>query len=417
MRLVNIVKSILKRGYIKINEKKIESHYERVLNSIRNRGDRKIRLAVFVIYDSTYGFDRVFRRMSEPDSIWEPKVVIIPDIHRGKEFATKTYCRTKEYMISLYGSDKVLDGWNLKDKYYDLVDGFDLVYFCNPYDVLVHKYHRIRYAAVKSVLPFYITYGYDISSYYTYGRLESLAINLLWRCYTDTEYSYQDYQERETRKGRNVKLIGYSKMDTLNDALALSKSHERKTILITPHHAVDDVKLPLSNFLSYSDLFLKLPKMFSNIDFIFRPHPLLFVNLVNSKLWTEDMVNSYIRQLSENGIEYSVGGSYFDLFSKADAIINDSGSFTVEWLLTGKPGCFVKNPLLSEKQLTTLMNKAISEYTVANTEEDIIAFVKMIDKGFDSGNCHMKDWVRKDIAINYPNVSDELLKDLEGFFI
>ena len=144
----------------------------------------------------------------------------------------------------------------------------------------------------------------------------------------------------------------------------------------------------------------------------------MFVNLVNSGEWTQAEVDTYINRLKERGITYSVGGDYFALFARADAIINDSGSFTVEWLFTGKPGCFIKNPLLSEKHLTSLMNKALSEYTIAESEDEIVQFVKMIDESsVNLGELHMKDWVRDNVAINYPHVSDALLSDLESVLI
>lgn len=410
----NRIKRVLKRIYFSLNEKRITSHYDDVICKIRNRGDSRIRFACYVVYDSTFGLDSVFRKMAAPDSVWNPKIVIIPDIFHGKDFALKTYKKTKKFMISRYGEDKVIDGWDMKDTYYDYTNDFDVIDYCNPYDALVHKYHSIRYASFNQVLPIYVTYGYEISSFYTYERLRSIAINSLWRCYTDTVFSYQDYLKHETRKGRNVKLIGYSKMDLLNDSIESTHPSKRKTILITPHHTVNDRYLPLSNFLNYSNLILKLPEMFSDVDFVFRPHPLMFVNLVNGGFWTEDDVQSYIGKIKDKGIIYSSGGSYFDLFAKADAIINDSGSFTIEWLFTGKPGCFVMNPNLSEKQLTNLMKKAISKYSIAKSEADIIAFVeKIANKDCSTGEYVMDEWVKTNIAVNYPHVSDVLLKDLE----
>lgn len=412
------IKGVIDKSIIIASEKSLESHYENVISNIRNRGSRKIRFAVYVVYDSTFGGNSIIKKMSESGSVWDPKIVIVPDIYRGKDFTLKTYLKTKEYMVSEYGEDMVLDGWNMADVYYDYTNDFDVIYYCNPYDDLVHKYHSIRHASSNQVLPIYVTYGYDISSFYTYERLRSIAINSLWRCYTDTVFSYQDYLKHETRKGRNVKLIGYSKMDLLKDSLESTPPSERKNILITPHHTVNDRYLPLSNFLSYSDLILKLPELFADVDFVFRPHPLMFVNLVNNGIWTEDDVESYIKMLKGKGIIYSSGGSYFDLFAKADAIINDSGSFTIEWLFTGKPGCFVKNPNLSESQLTNLMKKAISKYSIAKSEADIIAFVeKIANNDCSTGEYVMDEWVKTNIAVNYPHVSEELLIDLESSLV
>ena len=413
---LNGIKNILKRVYVLSVERKLESHYETMIHSIRSREQKRINFACYVVYDSTFGGDSIIRMMTEDLGKWNPKIVIVPDILRGKTFAIKTYQKTKEYMISKYGEKMVLDGWDMADKYYDYTDDYDVIYYCNPYDSMVHKYHSIKYAANRNVLPIYITYGYEISSYYS--QLKSVSINLVWKYYTSTLYTYQDSQKYGLRRGRNVELMGYSKMDALKARLEDSVSHDRKTILITPHHTINDPKLPLSTFLDYSDLYIELPQLFSDIDFIFRPHPLMFVNLVNQEIWTQDQVDKYIMKLKERGVEYSAGGDYFDLFARADAIINDSGSFTVEWLFTGKPGCFIKNPMLSKKHMTSLMSKALSEYSIANNKEDIISFVKMIEESnIDCSTYQMKEWVKDDVAVNYPNVAGTLLAELERILV
>lgn len=391
--------------------RKREKHFSEVVQEIRQRG-KKIRFGAYVMYDSDYSFDSVFRKMLENDSLWDPKVIVIPDVLRGKKNSREVYLRTKQFLIDLYGEDMVLDGWDLNDNYYDHLDDLDVVYYNNPYDYMAHKYHSIQYAAEKKILPVYVTYGYEVSSTFTQIRLCSKEINSLWRCYTDTVYSYNDYCRYEAVKGKNVKLVGYAKMDNLAPVLSKPQVNKRKTILITPHHTVKNKKLPLSNFLRYNDLFLRLPEMFPDIDFIFRPHPFLFVTLINEKIWTEKQVNDYIDELSKRGIYYSVGGYYFDVFAKADAIINDSGSFSVEWLFTGKPGCFMWNPKLKKSQMTTLMQKAVSEYSIAYNEDDIISFVKTINSECAAGTCEMKEWVKKNIAVNYPNVAQAIITDL-----
>ena len=406
--IIRFFKSII----ILINEKRLTDHYDDVLQSIRQRDDKIIRFAAYVMYDSDYGFDSVFMKMMESESIFIPRVVIIPDVLRGSDYARTIYNRTKNFFIQKYGEEYVLDGWDMQDEYYDLIDCFDVIYYNNPYDIMAHEFHKIKYSINKFVLPIYVTYGYEISAFYTHMRLCSKEINYLWRCYTDTLFSYNDYKKYETRKGRNVKLIGYSKMDNLHDVLIYNKLDHKKTILISIHHTVADKKLPLSNFLRYYKLFLDLPEMFPEIEFIFRPHPLLFVTLEKKRIWSREEIDEYLTLLKSKGVIYSDGGAYFDIFFKADAIINDCGSFTIEWLLTGKPGCFLMNPNLKESSLTTLMQEAIKEYDIAKNENDVISFIKNINSQVRYPNYQMKKWVKDKIAINYPNVADSLLEDI-----
>lgn len=393
---------------------KAMNHYSEVVSNIKHSGRSVLNFAAYVIYDSTYGMDGSFKIMMNNLNHWNPKIVVIPDIDRGYDHAVRTYNKTKDYFVKLYGDEYVIDGWNYDiNEFYDHLDDFDIVYFANPYDSLVHKFHKIKYACNKNVLPIYVSYGYDIGRYTTIGRMRG-ELNLVWKIFADTTYTYEDYSKYQIIKGQNVVLTGYSKMDNLYQYFKKPpKISNNKTIMISPHHTVSMKYLPLSNFLTYNDLILELPVMFPNINFIFRPHPLLFTTLINSNIWSNEEVDNYIQLLKERGVEYSVGGNYFDLFLKCDAIINDCGSFTVEWLYTGKPGCFVYNNKLKHKHLTTLMNKAIEKYTVAKSKQDIIDFVESISNEIDLEDYHIDQWFKDNISLNYPNVSEYINNQID----
>ncbi len=401
---------IFKTAKIKKTANKLQNHYEKVIENIKESGRKKIRFAAYVIFDSTYGMDGAFKLMLQDKLHWDPFVVIIPDVSRGKEHALRTYKKTKEFFINRYGENRVLDGWNYEsDVYIDHIDKFDIVYYANPYDAMAHKYHQIKYACTKDVLPIYISYGYDVGFYTTLSRLKNYELNYVWKLFADTTYTYEDYKRYQIIKGKNVTLAGYSKMDSFSENN--SKNREKKKILITPHHTVTMKELPLSNFLDYSDLILKLPDLYPDIDFVFRPHPLLFTTLINDCKWTSEKVEEYIEKLKNKGVEYSYGGDYLDVFSDCDAIINDCGSFTVEWLYTGKPGCFVYNKKLSSKYLTTLMNKAIENYDIARSEQDILEFINKVSKE-SYKEYTMEKWVKDNIALNYPNVAEYIIKQI-----
>ena len=389
-----------------------QKHYQEVISDIKHSGRKRINFAAYVVFDSCYGMDEAFQLMMNDPEKWNPKIVVIPDVARGKDHEIATYVKTKEFFVRHYGEDYVIDGYDIKkDTYIDPIDQFDIVYYANPYDSMTDYCHSIQYAATKHVLPIYVSYGYDVGHYTTLSRLQNPELNLVWKCFVDTVYTFQDYKKYQIFKGENVSLVGYSKMDKFDSQKRVDNS--RKKILITPHHTVNMPSLPLSNFLSYYDLILQLPEMFPDIDFVFRPHPLLFTALINNNFWTKEQVNDYLDKLQAMGVEYSYGGDYLSLYSECDAIINDCGSFTVEWLFTGKPGCFVYNEKLKDKHLTLLMQKAIGAYDIAHSREDIIDFIKKVEKNEYQCNNRMQDWVKENIAINYPDVSSHIIQEID----
>ncbi len=413
-RIRNSMKSAFKPArnpVIRIAGKLAQRHYEQVVERIKGRGDGKIRVGAYVLFDSTFGFDGPLGLMLKEPDLWEVRIVIIPNLRSNIREAKKVYEKTREFFVGKYGLEFVEDGWDPKtNTFIDRLKEFDVVYYANCYDSLVHKYHSICYASTQNVLPIYVSYGYDVSSAYTLGRQQGTELNLCWKVFADTRFMLDDFKQNQILKGRNVVLAGYSKMDLLEKYEPTVNA--KKRILITPHHTVNNDELPMSNFLEYSDLILNLPDMFPDAEFVFRPHPLLFSKLVREGFWTDDKVEDYISSLEKKGVEYSCGGDYFDLFASCDALINDCGSFTFEWLFTGKPGCFVYNRKLMPEMLTESMNECIGKHYVAHSEEEIKNFIKEVIGIANNQSHQMDSWVRNNIAINYPHVSEKIIEEI-----
>ena len=398
---------------IKARAGRAAAHYRDVIERKRRSADTVIRFAAYVSNDAMYGMDKVFRLMQNQPGRWAPMVVIVPDVSRGYPHQKQTYIRAREYFIRLYGTDKVLDGWDMETgRYNDFTDRFDIIYFADPYDAMAPEVHSIQYAAAGNVLPVYLNYGYDVGYYTMYSRMKGPELNLVWKYFTETVFSQEDCRRLQVIRGKNVVLTGYAKMDALAEYPPKQEEAPKK-ILITSHHSVNMAELPLSNFRTYYKLLLQLPEMFPETKFVFRPHPLMFIRLINEKVWTEEQVNSYLEELRRAGIEYSDGGDYLHLFAECDAIINDCGSFTMEWLFTGKPGCFVLNEDLKEEHLTTQMREAITRYRIARSREDILHFISDITAGPAFAKPVMDAWVRENIAVNYPHAAEKILEEMD----
>lgn len=391
----------------------LSDHYRDVIRRKKESGDPVIHFAAYVVFDAMFGMHEVFSLMRSMPDRWDPRIVILPDLAKEYDQKVQIYRRCREYFVRLYGSDKVLDGWDIQnDRFIDYTDQFDMIYFQNPYDARVPEVHSISYASTKNVLPVYVNYGYDVGYHTMYARMKGPELNYVWKYFTETVYSLEDCKKLQVIQGKNVVLTGYAKMDALAGFPA-GKKGQRKKILITAHHSFRFPELPLSNFLSCYKLILQLPEMFPDIDFVFRPHPGLFGKLILHKVWTKEELAAYLKALEEAGIEYSGGGEYLSLFAQCDAIINDCGSFTLEWLFTGKPGCFVMNENLKDEHLTTQMKEALSRYRIARNHEDIIRFISDVAAGLYPESQEMDDWVREKIAVNYPHVAEKILDEMD----
>jgi hypothetical protein len=163
-------------------------------------------------------------------------------------------------------------------------------------------------------------------------------------------------------------------------------------------------------------LFVKLPRLFPDVDFVFRPHPLLLTNLTTYKVWTKNQVDEYMSRLLESpNIQYDKSGDYFEQFANSDAMIHDCGSFIGEYLYTKNPCCYMIKPGEDvNKSLVPLGQRCMDNYYHAYTEEDIINFIRdVIIDGQDEKKDKRESFVENELMVNYPRTSEFVIKMLK----
>ena len=120
----------------------LPAHYRDVIEKKRRSGDSVIRFAAYVSNNAMYGMHDVFRLMLDRPNRWDPKLVVIPDVSRGYPHQKETYIRAREYFVKLYGPDRVMDDWDIRtDRFIDVTDRFDIIYFADPYDDPTNSYN------------------------------------------------------------------------------------------------------------------------------------------------------------------------------------------------------------------------------------------------------------------------------------
>ena len=239
---------------------------------------------------------------------------------------------------------------------------------------------------------------------------------MYWRVFSENINTKENILKYSKLKDENCPVVGYCKMDTYNPKTYMNK---RKKIIISPHHSIkggyNDI-LQLSNFLEYSDFFLELPDLFPNVDFIFRPHPALFIILKKDKFWGKEKTKNYLNTLiSKKNVIYSSEGNYFETFAQSDGLINDCASFLAEYFYTGKPQCYMlKTPKTITDKFNQLGINCINHCYKAYNKKQIIDFINNI---IINDNDYMKDerikFAQEEIMINYPNSSEAIYKNLE----
>ena len=153
------------------------------------------------------------------------------------------------------------------------------------------------------------------------------------------------------------------------------------------------------------------------------PHPFLKSELY--KLWGKEKTDKYYEcwnQLPNCSINLD---SYIELFNESDAMILDSGSFSVEYLFTGKPSlfCYKNDKVVTE--FNFFGKEALKMHYGCKSTDDIDEFINNI---VVNGNDFMKDkrtafYYEKLVPPNsslaneniYNFLKEKLLKKRKGF--
>lgn len=360
---------------------------------------------------SMFSARSLFEEMRK-DIRFNPYLVVIPDIRFGRLQEMQRMAQAYEELCASYGQDNVINSYDdATQSFIDFTNKSQMVCFSSHYN-LSHSYYTPRYVA-KKCLTVYVPYGFFRSKYDRF-LYASENFSIFWRVFLETKHNLEEAKKFAKSKGQNCIISGYSKMDSLSTPCD-SKQNIRKKIILAPHHSVDggfNRIMTLSNFLRYQNVFLILPRKYSDIDFVFRPHPMLFDCLRQNKFWGKQKVTAYIDALlAYENVTISDCGNYFDIFAESDAIIHDCGSFLVEYFYTQKPQCY----LLKDKQqiidiYAPLGRLCLNRCYKAFTENDIYSFIEnTVINGIDPLKHERERFSSETIMINYPNASKAII--------
>ena len=154
------------------------------------------------------------------------------------------------------------------------------------------------------------------------------------------------------------------------------QSSSKKRVIFAPHHSIDNPQYP-SVFLDVCEEILRIAEKYgSEIQWVFKPHQVLKFKL--QQLWGVEKTEEYYRRWDRLDNTQLVSDGYVDLFLTSDAMIHDCGSFTTEYLFTGKPVMY----LCGESDMKGKFNEfgidAFDCHYHGKTGDDIERFLKEV---------------------------------------
>lgn len=387
----------------------------------RIKGKEKIKCVFFVLNDTVWKYDYVFRRMMESER-FDPLVLVCPHTGYGFEYMKEMMERTVVFFTEKkYPTVKAYDFRT--GQYVDVKKQLnpDIIFFCIPYAYNVDKrYYITHYPDVLSV---YVPYAFDSSIDYR-ASYDELLHNLVWRYYLETE-EHKKYSIQYARsKGSNVVVTGYPGIEMYLDGNSKAsmkdwkmQDNSLKRIIWAPHWTVERVgTIIFSCFLQYCDFMLEMARKYSDkVQFILKPHPLLRVKLNN--IWGKDRTDAYFDEWLRLPNATYTEGNYVDIFKTSDAMIHDCGSFIAEYLYLNKPVMRMMNEFPVDKMHNGFTCRCINRHYKAYSEKDVENFIQMVIDGKDPMLEERTAFVQNELTpkgLPSQNIIDDILSSIDS---
>lgn len=252
----------------------------------------------------------------------------------------------------------------------------DYLFYPRPYDE--HLPENIRSShMMKSVKCCYIPYGVALSKAFDGANTHNhFFCNMYFffmenlymkeRMIRETPYNYKHGLQR-------IEAVGYPPFDYF---LGM-QGEPANAVTWAPRWSLDP-DTGRSHFFDYKDFFLKIAKD-QERPYVFRPHPLLFQEVVKQQLMSQEELDAYLSALTEEGVVIDIKSSLHEALENTAILIVDFSSIIAEFFMTGRPIIYCESGF--ERNQT--MNEMLKLEYVAHSEEELTKLYSMLLSGED----------------------------------
>lgn len=397
-----------------VRHRQIDYYNSRILPRIidNKKGKEKLDVAFIVYNVSMWKYNSLFEAMLKDDR-FNPFIVLTPSPGKEKSIRDKHLIEMKKEFDRL--NYKVYPNvvWNNLE--FDSDFKADIVFLAQMY------IPNLLTKEMKKYLFCYCPYGFPSTSSSKWA-VDTFLHNIAWKEFQVTQLSIDDSAKVMYNKAENRVLTGYVFGDELlkqsisSEGIWKNCGKEKKKIIWAPHFSIDpDHNFHLSNFLNVCDIMFDIAKLYKDdIQIAFKPHPFLYSTLCQEKFWGKEKTDLYYNNWKNLDNGQLEEGSYADLFSTSDAIIHDCGSFTIEYLYTGRPAMYlIETP--ENRETDSLGKEALNCYYYGVSRDKIEFFIRnVVILGNDELYNKRKDFFNKYLKVNKNStVADAILNEIK----
>ena len=368
---------------------------------------------------SMWNHQRLYELMA-CDLRFKTTIIFVPFCVYSKEDNQKTLMQVKAYFQRHKTPFLIYDELDFSQKSFEEQFSPDVLFYPQWYEGLYPTPIDLKTQSEKLIC--FIPYGIGILPMGIGTHAE--AANFAWKIYQMCDTHLQVAKTLMRCQGDNVVVVGHPRAEeyALTPTLDPWKPQEKKKkrIIWAPHFTITEGLSPLhrSNFLQLADKIWSITQTYKDrVQFAFKPHPRLITELYNNPDWGEEKTDAYYQQWADGTNTQLETGEYVELFKTSDAMIHDSGSFTVEYLFTHNPVMFITSDAENLKQTEEMLDigcEAMDASYIGYTESEIISFVdEVVLKGNDSKKEERERFFQKYLSSTSGKTASELIyKDI-----
>ncbi len=401
---------------------RVEKQHKALVEEISARGH--VNVVIFAMSVAMWHYQHLYEALKR-DSRFTVTVVLSPakdyeqkqkvdDIVRLRAYFAKNNVEYVDYDVE-GGSAPV-----------DVLEEFnpDIVFYPQPYENLFCPMHDCKrfYNKLLCYYPYAFLTGKGKLSYDFHFH------NIAWRLYNPLPSHLEEAKATAWNKGRNVRIVGFSNADdymrpSFNDVWKpVEDGKTRKRIIWAPHFTISESfgQIPRSNFLWVASIMTEIAQRYKDtLQIAFKPHPRLLTELYRHADWGREKADAFYRQWATMDNTQLETGEFIDLFMTSDAMIHDSGSFSVEYLYTHKPVMFLSRDINYFKMGQTEQScKSLDAHYIGANEQEIYDFIDNVVLGGDDPMASTRDEFFNEFLLPpngktvAQNTMDDLVKSL-----
>lgn len=344
----------------------------------------------------------VFEMMID-DERFDVKILAVPNNINKPD--NKIYL----YFSGLYGEKYVINSYD-NGMWYNLKELMpDYVFYQRPYDQYLPKEYRSGKVSKYSKIC-HLVYGYLLVDEDKDVCVSKIFFRNVYMFFAENsvsqEFNIKRFKISHNKGYRKTLNIGYPVLEYfIKHRLSEKNDNEGFRVLWTPRWS-EDKEVGGSNFINYKDEIIKLIDIKSDVNVVFRPHPMLFEHFISVGRITQEEANNYLEcYRKKDRLEYNDTEEYVDVFWNTDVLVTDISSVIVEYFITGKPIVYCDTGAVPD----IFFDEMLKVIYVTKTWEQTMDRIIELSRGIDPLREERERKIRQLFGEDFEHISERFL--------